>query len=127
MRVYSILLCLSVVSTAASEEWHGKWRNKRTRSSGPLRCLVKKEIDGRWKARFSGSFDGRPFKYTVTFKEKDAANPGAVSGVTTIDNRRYKWQGTLDADSLIGTYKADNGYFGDFILRRDKDSAGSSK
>ena len=118
MRTVTLAWCLSFFAAAAGEEWRGTWTNKKTRSSGTLRCVTRPDGEGKWKATFSGSFDGRPFNYNVAFQ--NAGSDEAVSGTATISNRKYKWEGTLTPEKLTGKYKADNGYFGDFNLRKKK-------
>jgi len=115
--VFTTTCSLVLLAAASADEWRGTWTNKRTRSSGTLHCVTRPDGHGKWKATFSGTFEGRPFKYRVTFRS--AGSGDVVSGAAVISNRKYKWEGTLSPEKLTGRYKADNGYFGDFTLRKE--------
>ena len=116
MRTVALMCWFAFAAAAGGEEWHGTWTNKKTYSSGKLRCATEPDGHGKWQATFSGTFDGRPFSYNVTFH--NAGSDEAVSGTATISNRKYRWEGTLTPETLTGKYRADNGYFGDFKLRK---------
>jgi hypothetical protein len=118
MRTLFTAACsLALLAAASADEWHGTWTNKRTRSSGKLHCVTNADGQGKWKATFSGSFEGRPFKYRVSFRSSGSGD--AVAGTALISNRRYRWEGTLSPEKLTGRYRADNGYFGDFELHKE--------
>lgn len=100
--------------------FQGNWTNRKTRSNGTMKCVGKPGEGGTWNATFSGSFQGSPFSYEVTFQAKSDRGQSALSGKAVIQNRKYEWAGALKGDTLTGRYRADNGWFGDFVLKESK-------
>lgn len=111
-----------VVADEPSKTWEGTWVNKRYNTSGTLKCVAKpdKEKEGTWKATFSGSFQGQPFSYDVTFEEKKGAKQSDLSGKSKIGNHNYEWTGAMKGDALTGQYKSNSGYYGNFTLKAKK-------
>ncbi len=119
-----LLLLLSVLTTSlrAAEErtWEGKWNNKKYGSSGPLRCIATEGDNGKWKATFSGTFQGEGFSYDAEFDSKAGKGQTDLSGTAKIRGHDYEWTGSIKGNQLKGTYKSSVGYFGTFVLTEAK-------
>lgn len=116
----AVFLCSLATAAPAQEKdktWEGTWTNQRYGTTGPLKCVARPEKDGVWKATFSGKFQGRPFSYDVTFKARPGKGQEALSGSSTVNGYKYQWTGALKGDTLTGRYRANNGYYGDFVLK----------
>jgi len=123
-RILAVLLLALTVTTAdaadAAKTWEGTWNNKKTNSRGTLKCVATKGKDGTWTATFSGLFHAEKFSYDVTFSEKPGTAGSALSGSAGIRNHKYEWTGALKGDTLTGSYRANSGWFGDFVLKEVK-------
>lgn len=120
-----LLFAVALVAHAQGKEkedktFEGTWTNKQFGTSGTMKCVAQSEKDGNWKATFSGVFRGRRFSYDVTFKAKTGKAQEDLSGNATISGAKYQWKGVMKGDTLTGKYSADNGYYGDFVLKAPK-------
>lgn len=124
MRIISFgLLAFFLASSLhAGEEktWEGKWNNKRFGTSGPLKCVATETEDGKWKATFSGKFQGEGFTYDVTFDGTPGKGQTDLSGTATVSGQGYQWTGSIKGKQLKGKYKSDGANFGEFTLTEAK-------
>jgi hypothetical protein len=114
-----MLLCGFAAAAPAQEEktWEGTWTNQRFNTSGRLKCVAQEEKDGIWRATFTGKFQGRPFSYDVTFKAKPGKGKTDLSGNARVNGYKYQWTGVMKGNTLTGRYRANNGYYGNFVLK----------
>ncbi len=96
--------------------FEGPWNNRRTGSSGIMTCTATEIAPGQWKGTFRGTFQGKPFEYSVDFQSIVSRSGSELAGGTTIDGKQYQWKGTLQASQLRGQYQATNGWNGEFTL-----------
>ncbi|MCA9176642.1 MAG: hypothetical protein KDB14_19270 [Planctomycetales bacterium] len=127
--IIASLLCLSPTtssrpasaadSSADSDTvWEGQWNNRKYNTTGPLRCTGLTREGNQWKATFSGTFMGDPFKYEVAFDGKPGKGRTELQGQATLDGDRYQWSGQADATTIQGQYKSLKGYYGTFTLKK---------
>ena len=101
-----------------ARSWQGTWNNKKFGTKGPLKCVATEDDKGNFKATFTGTFQGDPFKYDAVFQsKKKGRNRRTLSGTAVIRGHDYEWTGEMRGKSLIGKYKASVGYFGTFVLK----------
>jgi hypothetical protein len=120
--VLTVLFGMTVVAVPIRAEgetktYQGSWTNLKYRTNGTMQCVATPHADGKWTATFSGTFQGRRFSYDVEFQSRPAQNQTALAGKAVIDNRNYECTGVMRGNTLAGRYRADNGYFGEFLLR----------
>lgn len=114
------LLLLGVAGSSLAAEtrtWEGTWVNRKYGTKGPLKCVATENEDGTFTATFSGSFEGDPFSYDVTFQSKKMGRITRLGGTAVIRGHDYQWGGQLRGVNLIGEYKSSVGYFGAFELK----------
>lgn len=98
--------------------WEGTWNNQKFGTKGPLKCVATEDDKGNFKATFTGTFQGDPFKYEATFaSKKKGRNRRILSGTAVIRGHDYQWAGEMKGKSLIGKYRSSVGYFGTFVLK----------
>jgi hypothetical protein len=119
---FGLAAVLFASSLYAGEEkvWEGKWNNKRFGTSGPLKCVATETEQGKWKATFSGKFQGESFSYDVMFDAKPGKSQTDLSGTATVSGQGYQWTGTIKGNQLRGKYKSDGANFGEFTLTESK-------
>ncbi len=115
-----IVAAMPLFADDVPRTFQGNWVNRKTRASGTMKCVATAESDGQWKATFSGVFMGRPFTYDVDFRARPAQGQTALAGTARIQNHNYEWAGALKGGMLTGRYRADNGWFGEFVLKEMK-------
>lgn len=101
-------------------EGEGKWNNRKYGTSGPLKCTATIDKNGTWKATFTGTFEGDPFKYEASFKSKAGKKQVDLAGTAKIRGHDYKWTGAVKGETLTGKYRSSVGYFGEFVLKEKK-------
>ncbi|TWT54903.1 hypothetical protein Pla22_25570 [Rubripirellula amarantea] len=113
-----LLLAVTVASNVDAQErvFEGPWNNRRTGASGTMTCNATEVNQGQWTAIFRGVFQGKPFEYKIDFQSKASGSGSILAGTTSIDGKRYEWNGTLQASQLRGRYQATNGWNGEFTL-----------
>jgi hypothetical protein len=113
-------------------EWLGTWgiyappkageRQPQSSYSGKelaLECKVTQMPDGTWQATFEGEC-GRPYKYTVTMKGRQAGEVVLFQGTADLgekDGGVYDWIGRAREDEFVGFYTSQK-YTGHFRLAR---------
>lgn len=114
----ALALAVTAVPLFADERtFEGAWTNRKFRTNGVMKCVATPGENGMWKATFSGNFQGRPYSYDVEFQSRPGQGQTAFAGTAKIQNHNYEWAGALKGDTLTGRYRADNGYFGEFVLK----------
>lgn len=108
------------LSAGDEKTWEGKWNNKKYGTSGPLKCVATEGDDGKWKATFSGTFQGEAFSYDAEFDSKAGKGQTDLSGKANIRGHDYEWTGSIKGKQLKGSYKSNIGYFGEFVLTEPK-------
>jgi hypothetical protein len=106
-------------STAAAQDsktWEGRWSNRKYGTSGPLKCVAKESKAAQWTAVFTGTFKGSPFKFNAVFQGKANRQSTDLSGRSVVSGGRYQWNGSIQGKQLKGSYKANNGNYGEFAL-----------
>lgn len=122
-HIAGLLLLFSSTFLHAADDtrtWKGTWNNKKYNSNGTLECVAKQGKDGKWTATFTGVFMGEAFKYDVSFDGKAARDQIDLSGKAEIKNQKYDWSGNIKGDTLMGRYRSNGGYFGEFVLKEVK-------
>jgi hypothetical protein len=113
-------------------EWTGTWgvyappkageAQVQSRYSGKeaqLDCKVTEGRNGAWEATFEGEC-GRPYKYTIQMKGRQAGNVVMFQGTADLgekDGGVYDWIGRANEEEFIGFYTSQN-YTGHFRLAR---------
>lgn len=118
IAVLFALTAAALADDSKTFEGEGTWNNKLYGTSGPIQCKATRDDKGVWTATFTGMFMKDPFKYDVTFQgKKGAGGQETLAGTATIRNHKYQWQGYIKGDTLIGQYRANSGYNGQFVLK----------
>jgi hypothetical protein len=115
-------------------EWVGTWgisappkagepQSQSRDSAAELRldCKVTEPRDGAWQATFEGEC-GRPYKYTVKMKGRQAGDVVLFQGTADLgekDGGIYDWIGRANEEEFIGFYTSQK-HTGHFRLARPK-------
>ncbi|QDU64107.1 hypothetical protein Pan216_49960 [Planctomycetes bacterium Pan216] len=110
------LIATPLFAAESAKTWEGTWNNRKYGTSGPLRCVATPGEDGVWTATFTGTFQGDPFKYDVTFDSKKSGRNQELKGTAVIRGHDYEWIGQMRGNKLLGKYRASVGYYGEFQL-----------
>ena len=120
-HVICIALLVGFTSCLYGEEvrtWEGTWQNRKYDTRGPLKCVAQEVSPGKWKAKFTGKFQGDPFTYEAAFSSREGKNgQNQLSGKATIRGHRYQWTGLMNREGLRGKYDSSVGYHGEFVLK----------
>lgn len=110
-------------STAASQHgdiqgpWLGTWKSDTSGHTDKLRCIVTKQEDGTYQARFHAKYHTvMSFGYTVPIQVQPATNDFTFKGEADLGwmaGGVYKYDGRATATNFFSTYnsKYDNGIF----------------
>ena len=100
--------------------WEGTWESEANGHHGQLRCLMTRENDSLWKARFRATFEGvLHFGYTarlemqphdIGWEFNGEADLGKFGGV-------YYYEGRATVTNMVSIYKSENDH-GRFALGR---------
>jgi len=106
------------VSAASPEgRWQGTWASDVNRHNGALRCIVTREGDNSYRARFHAKYQKvLGFGYTVTLHTQDAGVPLRLAGDANLGwwaGGVYHYEGTVGATNFFSTYSChyDQGTF----------------
>jgi hypothetical protein len=97
--------------------WQGVWLSDVNQHTGELRCVVTKQDDGTYRARFHAKYNRvLSFGYTVPLKVEPATNGFKFSGEANLHwyaGGIYHYEGQVDATNFFSTYscKYDHGTF----------------
>ena len=97
--------------------WQGVWVSDVTHHTDQLRCVVMRQDDGTYRARFHAKYHKvLSFGYTVPLKVELATNGFHFSGVANLGwyaGGMYHYDGTANATNFFSTYacKYDHGTF----------------
>jgi hypothetical protein len=96
--------------------WEGKWISEGNGHHGGLRCLMSREDDSHYQARFRASWGGIfRFNYTARFELQPHDNGWEFNGEANLGNLggMYYYEGRATATNMISTYrtKYDHGTF----------------
>lgn len=105
---------------AKSKTWAGTWTNKKYNTTGPLKCVATPGKDGKWKATFTGKFQGDPFKYQAEFSSKPGKGMTLLAGKSKVRGHDYQWTGNIKGTTLTGKYNSSVGYYGNFVLKEPR-------
>jgi hypothetical protein len=120
-----VVLCAALLVTSSpvtgaqeiTRTWEGTWSNKKSSSSGPLKCVATEVESGQWNGTFTGIFKGEPFTYQVTFQSnQERRGSFGLSGKAMLRDNEYEWSGTMWGKTLSGAYASTDGSQGEFIL-----------
>jgi hypothetical protein len=105
-------------STAGMEgRWQGTWLSETNGHNGKLRCLVKKEADGSYQARFKARYEKvLSFGYTVPLKVQETEESFRFEGDADLGSLAggvYHYTGHATLTNFFSTYscKYDRGTF----------------
>jgi len=115
VRVFltGLLLLASAGAGGARERvYQGTWFTTNRPLEGTLTCIVTDLGGDRWRGKFDGEWQGRPFSYTVEFR----GPPDKLSGEAKIDGADYQWTGEIDHGEFTGRFGG-NRYAGSFNLK----------
>jgi len=101
--------------------WVGKWHCEQTGDSGKLRCHLTKQEDGRYQARFDGTYWGfLPFWYTI---QMDISERDTIYYVQAKENLGWLGGGIYTYEGIINNTEFQISYTsirhkGTFVLER---------
>ena len=106
-----------MAGTSTEGRWEGRWVSQVNGHNGKLRCLLTRESDDRYLARFRATYGGIfRFSYTVplTFQAHDSGwevNGGANLGKLAGGN--YYYEGRITPTNFSSAYRSkyDHGSF----------------
>lgn len=117
----SAVLLLAASTQAWADEasvWQGGWKNYRFSSSGPLQLTARQAGENSWTGKFSGSFNGDAFEYTVTFQTAESGGVTNIQGTARVGTDTYQWIGQVQNGALAAKFRSAGGSFGEFVLQQ---------
>jgi hypothetical protein len=114
----------SASAEPTKKSWSGNWNNRKFGTNGPVTCSAVISDKKTWKASFTGTGIGRPFKYDVEINATEKSGQTQLQGKSTVDGDSYEWSGHVKGDTLYGRYRSSSGNNGEFEL---KESTSKSK
>lgn len=111
--------------------WKGEWRSEENGHSGGLRCMMTREADGAYHARFHSTYAWIfSFRHDTRFHVVGEAEEGGLRFEGAEDLGKtfggvYRYEGTVAESAFHARYEAENGDHGVFEMRR-VDGTGSA-
>lgn len=107
--------------------WRGRWSSEWNGHSGGLRCLMTREEEGRYLARFHSTYGWLlSFRhetiFVVTGEEQGALRFEGSEDLGSLVGGVYTYAGRVAGDDFEATYSAENGDHGVFTLTRVPDA-----
>ena len=117
LAIALLVLTPSVPEIGQQAVYSGTWLTTNRQLDGTLTCVVTNLGDNQWRGHFSGTFQGSPFSYSVTFSGK----PNQLRGKAIIDGAEYDWTGKIDKGPP-GTFRGSfsGRYVGSFDLKEQR-------
>lgn len=114
--VILILSDLPEVKAAEGDRraYSGGWVDTGLPTDGPMSAGVEDLGGDRWRARFTGIWEGAKFDYVVEF----AGKPDALQGEAKVNAAKYVWAGKLNEDEFVGSYRSNRGHDGTWRMKR---------
>jgi hypothetical protein len=94
----------------------GGWVDTGLPTDGPMSAGVEELGEGRWRARFTGIWQGAKFDETVEF----TGTRDALKGEAKVNAAKYVWAGKLNDDEFVGSYRSNRGHLGTWRMKRVK-------
>ncbi len=103
--------------------WKGEWKSEWNGHSGGLRCLVRREDEGRYLAWFFSTYARVLFFQYETVFQVTAEEDGTLRFVGEQDLGEmvggvYRYEGTVGGDLFHAIFRAENGDHGVFEMQR---------
>src|SRR5262245_17363815 len=126
MKTHAIVVVgvlAACLPAARAEElvYQGAW-NTTSKLDGVMTCVATQAAGQELKGRFSGTWQGAPFDYTVGFK----GPPNDLRGTAMIDGVAYACRASISKKQFKANF-AGGRYSGSFDLRRVEKTASRSR
>src|SRR5262245_21835742 len=111
-----LILALSMLAPAAAAKdyvYQGPWRTTNRKLEVTMTCVVTPVAKHEWRGHFSGSWQGAPFDYTLTF----SGPASRLHGTATVDGAAYAMKGWITREQFAANFGGDR-YTGSFDLKR---------
>lgn len=103
--------------------WKGEWRSEWNGHSGGLRCMMTREREGAYLARFHSTYGWFFFfrhetEFVVTGEEGGALLFEGSEDLGSMVGGVYTYEGSVAGDDFEATFSAENGDHGTFTMTR---------
>lgn len=116
-----LVVSLTLLGVALGQEpvrygYSGGWVDTGLPTDGPMSAGVEELGEGRWRARFTGIWEGSKFDYVVDF----TGTRDALKGEARVNAAKYVWAGRLSDAEFVGSYRSNRGHDGTWRMKRVK-------
>jgi hypothetical protein len=124
-------VCVALVCSGALSKWAngqeplppplsvkhafaGSWVDTGLPTDGPMSAGVEELGNDKWRARFTGIWEGRKFDYVVDF----TGTRDNLGGQAKVNAAKYVWKGKITDEGFNGGYSSNRGHFGTWKMKR---------